>query len=137
VVAIVVSFVLATAMSIALVVASPLVLAAYVAFGLVWWIVFRFAPGLVAGGQARVRGLSAVDDEYGQAVAILAGGIGLGVVIVFNWFYIGPNPYPTRSALDITNATSSTIASFIVLGALAGGLFRLSRVAAYRRGGRP
>ena len=124
----------ATAVGIALVVLQPLVLVSYLAFGAVWWGVWRAAPWLVSRMHARERGISALDDEFGQALAILAGGIGLGVVILFNWFYIGPNPYPTRSPLDIMNATSSTVASFVVLGALAGGVVRLSRVEAIRRG---
>jgi hypothetical protein len=134
VVAVVLLIVGATALGIALVVLQPLVLVSYLAFGAVWGGVWRVAPWLVSRLHARERGISALDDEYGQALAILAGGIGLGVVILFNWFYIGPNPYPTMSPLDITNASSSTIASFVVLGALAGGLVRLSRVVAIRRG---
>lgn len=121
----------------ALVVVAPLVLLAYGAYSVIWWVVWRYAPTLVARRHARDRGISALDDEYGQALAIFAGGVGLGVVIFFNWFWIGPNPYPNRSLLDIANATSSTIASVVVWGALIGGVFRLSRVEASRRGDRP
>jgi hypothetical protein len=123
----------ASALGCALVVIQPLVLVSYLAFGLVWWGAWRAAPWLVSRNR-RERGISAMDDEYGQALAIFAGGIGLGAVVLFNWFYIGPHPYPERSPMDIMNASASTIASFVVLGALAGGLVRLSRISAARRG---
>jgi len=133
VVAVILLVTVATLVGAALLVVVPLWLLGYGLYTLAWWGIWRAAPRAMSRLRGNGRGISALDDEYGQAWAVLAGALGLATLVIFNWFYIGPNPYPERDLLDILNATSSTIASFIVLGALAGGLARVARLAPLRR----
>ncbi len=116
-----------------LLVTVPLWLLGYGLYTLAWWGIWRMAPGVMSRLRGIGRGISAMDDEYGQALAVVAGALGLAALVIFNWLYIGPNPYPERSLLDVLNATSSTIASFVVLGYLGAGLARMSRLAVLRK----